>query len=98
MWTDALVTRTSWKTTLSKVKLVPDTSAPFSSVTLPIRPFLKPALSPLLWNVSALANAPSTSRPSNTTLEAALSSWRSFGRPVPLNTTAFDPAGTTCGG
>ena len=89
---------TSWKTTLSNVKLLPDTSAPFSSITLPMRPFLKVELSPLLWNVSAFVKAPSTSNPSNTTFEAPLSSWRSFGSPVPLKTTAFDPPGIVCDG
>ena len=71
MWTPGVFSTASWKKTLSKVKLVPETRAPFSSLTLPIRPFLKVALSPWLSKAAppeVLIPPASMSIPSKTTL------------------------------
>jgi hypothetical protein len=83
---------------LSKVKFLPLTSAPFSSVTLPIRPLRKVTLSPLLWNASVFAKPASTSRPLKVTPLAALSSVRSFAPGSPVKWIGRMPAGTACPG
>ena len=71
LWIDEFVARTSWNTTLSKVKLRPVITAPFSSVTLPMRPFLKVTFEASWFsNVAFMAPPPSTSTPSKVTLSA----------------------------
>ena len=93
---------TSWNRTLSNVKLLPDTRAPFSSITLPIAAFLNVTLSapgaPWFSKAAVVAMLASTLIPSNVTFEAELSSSRTFTPDPPRKVTRFVPAGTACAG
>src|SRR3954447_7414167 len=73
-------------------------TAPFWSVTLPMRPFLKVTLSTPWFSTTAelfvVVPCASTSSPSNVTLSEELSSWKSLLPGWPLKVIAFEPDGT----
>ena len=90
------MTRTSWNTTRSNLKFEPLTSAPFSSVTLPMRPSAEDDIVAAAGEAGVLANAASTSRPTKPIPLALLSIERTFAPGSPLKTTGFFPAGRVC--
>ncbi len=92
---------TSWNSTLSNTMFwlaaepQPGSRTAFSSVTLPIRPFLNVTFVPSpVSNAAPLAVvAPlaSMSRPSKVTLLALLSNWRTLLPATPRNVTILEP-------